>query len=274
MNSQPRVRSLFISDLHMGTRACKAEGILDILREYPCERLYLLGDIIDIWAMNRGLHWTTAQNTVVQKVLRLARHGCEVTYIPGNHDEFLREHLDMDFGGILFKEDMELTMADGKRYWLLHGDIFDQITRHHRWVAVLGDWGYDVLVRINHVISIVRRRLGIAGYWSLAGYAKRKIKGALEFIFHFEDAVAHATRHKGLDGVICGHIHSAADKRIDGVHYLNCGDWVDSCTAIVEHFDGRLEIVHGDPAPELNKKAALPRPPEGGPSTGEPSQRL
>ncbi|MCB1914890.1 MAG: UDP-2,3-diacylglucosamine diphosphatase [Rhodocyclaceae bacterium] len=238
-----RVRAVFVSDIHLGTRACQAEHLLDFLRAYPSERLFLIGDIVDFWAMSRSVHWAPAHNTVVQKILRRARGGDLVVFVPGNHDEILREHVGTVFGDIRVEREWVHQAADGRRYLLVHGDEFDQVTLHHRWVAVLGDIAYNLLVRINHWLSRVRRWLHVPGYWSLAGYAKRKVKSAVGFIFDFEASVARATRQRGLDGVICGHIHWAADRDIDGVRYLNCGDWVDSCSAIVEHFDGRLEVV-------------------------------
>ncbi len=238
-----RVRSVFISDVHLGTRACQAESLLEFLRTYSAENLFMVGDIVDFWAMKREVRWTQAQNTVVQKILRRARHGERVMFIPGNHDEALREHVGISFGDIALESEHVHTMADGKRYLLIHGDEFDQVTRHHRWIAVLGDVAYNGLVRINVWLSWMRRRLGIAGYWSLAGYAKRKVKLAVSFVGDFESSVARAVRERGLDGVICGHIHVAAMRKVDGIDYVNCGDWVDSCTAIVEHHDGHLELI-------------------------------
>lgn len=239
----PRVRTLFLSDIHLGTRACQAERLLDFLREHPAETLYLLGDVVDFWAMRRGIHWDAAQNTVVQKVLRRARHGERVVLIPGNHDEALRDYVGCAFGDILVLEEAIHTLRDGRRLLLLHGDAFDQVTRHHRWVAVLGDMAYAFLVRANRWVSWLRRRLGLAGYWSLAGYAKRRVKRALEFICDFETSAVRHAAQRGLDGIVCGHIHCAVIKEVDGLAYINCGDWVDSCTAIVEHLDGRLELV-------------------------------
>jgi len=238
-----KVRSIFLSDIHLGTRGCQADSLIAFLREYESEHLFLLGDIIDFWAMNRSIHWTAAQNTVVQKVLRRARHGEKVMLIPGNHDEALREFVGASFGDIRVVSEYIHETADGRRLLLLHGDEFDQVTRHHRWLAVLGDIGYNLLVRINAWVSWVRRTLRISGYWSLAGYAKRRVKRAVSFIFDFEDAVIHTVRERGLDGIVCGHIHSATLRETDGLLYINCGDWVDSCTAIVEHPDGRLELV-------------------------------
>lgn len=254
----PRVRSIFLSDIHLGTRACQADRLLDFLRHYSCENLFLVGDIIDFWAMSRGIHWTPAQNTVVQKILRRARHGERVIFIPGNHDEALREYTGTVFGDIEVHAEWVHETADGRRFLLIHGDEFDQVTRYHRWVAVLGDVSYNWLVRLNGLLSWVRRRLGRPGYWSLAGYAKRKVKTALQFINDFEDSVIRAVRQRGLDGVVCGHIHWAALREVGGLTYVNCGDWVDSCTAIVEHLDGRLEIVEwGASAPQALLAAPL-----------------
>ena len=239
----PTVRSIFLSDIHLGTRACQAERLLDFLRSYEAQNVFLIGDIVDFWAMRRSVAWSAAQNTLVQKMLKRARRGERVVFIPGNHDEVLRDHLGIRLGDIEVTDEYEHQLADGRRFLLLHGDQFDQITRHHRWIAVLGDVMYDVLVRLNLLLAFVRRRFGMSCYWSLAGYAKRRVKSALQFIFDFEQSVAHAARQRGMDGVICGHIHSAALREVDGVSYANCGDWVDSCTAIVEHLDGRLELI-------------------------------
>lgn len=239
-----KVRSLFLSDIHLGTRGCQADRLLDFLRQIETENIFLVGDIIDFWAMKRNIHWTPAQNTVVQKILRRARHGERIILIPGNHDEALRDHDGIAFGDILIAREHLHVAADGQRYLVLHGDEFDQVTRHHRWLAVLGDVGYNLLVRVNGWISWCRRQLGQPGYWSLAGYAKRKVKRAVSFIFDFEHAVVHAARERGLDGVICGHIHCATIKDINGLTYINCGDWVDSCSAIVEHLDGHMELLH------------------------------
>lgn len=255
-----QVRSIFISDIHLGTRGCQAQSLLDFLRHYEAENLFLVGDIIDFWAMNRSIHWTPTQNTVVQKVLRTARKGTRVVFVPGNHDEALREYIGTAFGDIELSYDHVHTTADGRRFLLIHGDEFDQVTRYHRWVAVLGDVAYNALVRINTWLSFIRRHLGRPGYWSLAGYAKRKVKSAVSFIYDFEDSVIRAVRERGVDGVICGHIHAAAIKQVDGLTYVNCGDWVDSCTGIVEHVDGRLELVDWGASVKLVAIARQPMP--------------
>ena len=239
----PKVRAIFLSDIHLGTRSCQAERLLEFLREYSSEFVFLLGDIVDFWAMKRSICWTPAQNTFVQKILRRARHGSRIVFVPGNHDEVLRDYLGIAFGDIEVLGDYVHELADGRRFLLLHGDEFDQVTRHHRWLALLGDVMYDVLVRLNSILSLIRRRFGMSAYWSLAGYAKRRVKKAVQFIFDFEDAAMHAARQRGLDGIICGHIHSAVIRQAGSTMYANCGDWVDSCTAIVEHLDGRLELI-------------------------------
>lgn len=244
------VRSIFLSDIHLGSRACQVHQLLEFLRVYDSERLFLLGDIIDFWAMSRrGVYWSGQMNTFVQKVLKRARHGTKVIFVPGNHDEAVREYIGSTFGGIAIHREYVHTAADGQRYLLLHGDEFDVVTKYHKWLAILGDHAYAFLVRLNMVLSWVRRKCGVAGYWSLASYAKRKVKQAVSFISDFEECVVQSVKQRTLDGVICGHIHAAAIKRIDGVLYMNCGDWVDSCTAIVEHFDGRMELLEwGGPA--------------------------
>ncbi len=243
MTAQP-VRSIFLSDIHLGTKACQAGQLLEFLKAYTSDNLFLLGDIVDLWAMSRGgVYWTPDQNTFVQKILRRARHGEKVFFIPGNHDEAMREYVGTSFGDVMVMSEYVHTAADGRRYLLIHGDAFDQVTLHHRWVAILGDISYNLLVRLNVYLSWMRRTLKRPGYWSLAGYAKRRIKTALTFIFNFEDSVIYHARERGMDGAICGHIHWAMIKEIDGLTYMNCGDWVDSCTAIVEHLDGRMELI-------------------------------
>ena len=265
------VRSIFVSDIHLGTRACQVHRLLDFLRVYESQNLFLVGDIIDFWAMSRrGIYWSAHMNTFVQKVLKRARHGTAVIFVPGNHDEALREYVGSTFGDIVVHREYVHQAADGKRYLLLHGDEFDVVTKYHKWLAILGDHTYAFLVRVNMMLSWMRRTLGMPGYWSLAGYAKRKVKKAVNFICDFEESVMHNVRHRGLDGVICGHIHAAAVKQVDGVTYLNCGDWVDSCTAIVEHLDGRMELIEWGVAtaqaaaplamPEAVPQSELPEP--------------
>ena len=206
----------------------------------------------------RGVYWSAAQNTFVQKILKRARHDVKVVFIPGNHDEAVREHSGTLFGNIRVEHDYEHVAADGRRYLLIHGDEFDQVTKHHRWVAILGDSAYDLIVQLNVWLSWVRRKLRVPGYWSLAGYAKRKVKAAVSFVFNFEAALLHHAHERGVDGVICGHIHVAAKYEREGILYLNCGDWVDSCTAIVEHLDGTMELVRWAQSAEVAVEATRP----------------
>jgi UDP-2,3-diacylglucosamine pyrophosphatase LpxH len=238
-----RICALFLSDVHLGSRACQAERLLSFLKRYECRRIFLLGDIVDFWALKRVVYWPESHNTVVQKLLRLARHGVEIFYIPGNHDEALKSYFDSAFGNVKLKKDYVHVAADGKRYALLHGDQYDQVTTCARWLSVLGDASYNLLVDLNRSLSWARRKLRLGGHWSLADYAKRNIQGAASFISGFEVAVARHGKALAVDGVICGHIHTPVIKQLDGVLYLNCGDWVDSCSAIVEHLDGTMELV-------------------------------
>ena len=263
------VRSIFLSDIHLGTRACQAERLLAFLRTHQAERLYLLGDIVDFWSLRRGTYWPESHNTVVQKFLKRARHGEHVVFVPGNHDEALRDYVGTRFGDIEVVREATHLAADGRRYALLHGDEFDQITHYHRWLALAGDMSYSVLVRLNLALSWLRRKLRVAGYWSLAGYAKSKVKGALDFIYGFEETVAGHARHLGFDGVICGHIHAATIKEIGGIRYMNCGDWVDSCTAIVEHSDGRMELIRWNDDPPVHSHPIGNEPSRTAPRTRE-----
>ncbi len=235
-------RTVFISDVHLGTRGCQAELLLDFIRHMECDTLFLVGDIIDGWKLKSGWWWPQAHNDVVQKILRMARKGAQVIYVPGNHDDVVRDFCGVHLGGVVVTRDAIHETADGRRFLVLHGDEFDGVTRHARWLAFLGDWAYRTVLALNTVFNHVRRRLGF-GYWSLSAYLKVKVKNALQFIENFEAAVAEEARRRGVDGVICGHIHKAEMRVIDGIEYVNDGDWVESCTALVEHMDGRLEIL-------------------------------
>jgi UDP-2,3-diacylglucosamine pyrophosphatase LpxH len=252
----PKVRSIFLSDIHLGTRACQAERLLEFLREHESENLFLVGDIVDFWSMKRGVYWSTHHNTIVQKILKRARHGVNVVFVPGNHDEVLREHAGIAFGQIRLELEYVHTGADGRRWLLCHGDEFDQVTRYHRWLAILGDRAYALVVRLNALLSWTRRRLGITGYWSLSGYAKRMVKETVKFIGDFEQTVSHAMKQREVDGVICGHIHAATIKDLDGITYINCGDWVDSCTAIIEDAEGRMELIEWGVVPRETERNA------------------
>ncbi len=237
-----RVRTLFLSDIHLGTKGCQAERLLDFLRHYDADTIYLVGDIVDGWQLKSAWYWPQSHNDVVQKLLRKARKGTRILYIPGNHDEFLRDYYGTHFGGIDVVEDAIHVAADGSRYLVIHGDLFDVVIRHARWLALLGDKAYDISIWLNTHFNAARRALGLT-YWSVSQWAKLKVKNAVSFIGEFEHALATEARRRQTHGVICGHIHHAAIRRMSGLCYINCGDWVESCTAVVEHFDGAFEII-------------------------------
>ena len=235
-------RTVWISDLHLGTPGCRAEALLDFLRAVGCERLYLVGDIVDGWQLRRSWYWPQSHNDVVQKLLRKARKGCRVIFIPGNHDEFARRYLGHSFGGIEVLEEALHETADGRRLWVTHGDLFDGVVQCARWLALLGDSLYEFSLKLNRWLNSCRARLGLP-YWSLSKYLKLKVKRAVSYVSDFEQALAREARKRGAQGVVCGHIHHAELREIDGVLYANDGDWVESLTALVEHADGRLEIL-------------------------------
>lgn len=244
-----RYRAVFISDLHLGTPGCRAEDLLDFLRASSSEHLYLVGDIIDGWQLRRRWYWPQAHNDVVQKLLRRARKGCRVVFVPGNHDEFARGFIGHQFGGIEVVDDAVHLTADGKRLWVTHGDYFDGVIQCAKWLAYVGDNLYEFTLKLNRYLNHLRAKFGLP-YWSLSAYLKHKVKKAVNFISDFEQAVAHEAKKRGHQGVVCGHIHHAEIREIEGILYCNDGDWVESLTALVEHHDGRLELVRwGEAAP-------------------------
>ena len=238
-------RAVFISDIHLGTPGCQAEALLDFLKSHESEYLYLVGDIVDGWQLRRKWFWPQAHNDVVQKILRRVRKGCHVVYIPGNHDEFARDFVDHHFGGVQVMEEATHTMLDGRRLWLIHGDYFDPVVQYAKWLAYVGDSLYEFTLRLNRHFNRLRAKMGLP-YWSLSAFLKGKVKKALNFVADFEKAVAHEAHKRGYQGVVCGHIHRAEIREIDGVIYCNDGDWVESRSALVEHMDGRLELVFWD----------------------------
>jgi UDP-2,3-diacylglucosamine pyrophosphatase LpxH len=237
-----RLRALFLSDIHLGTRGCQADKLLDFLRHHEAETIYLVGDIVDGWALRSAWYWPQTHNDVVQKLLRKARKGARIVYIPGNHDEFLRDYYGTHFGGVVVTESIVHATADGRRYLIVHGDLFDVVIKHARWLALLGDKAYDAAIWLNTHFNRARRALGLP-YWSLSQWVKLKVKNAVAFIGEFEATLAATARRHEVDGVICGHIHHAAMRDEAGFHYVNCGDWVESCTAIAEDAEGRLELI-------------------------------
>lgn len=251
-------RAIWLSDIHLGTAGCKARFLLDFLRHHESAKLYLVGDIIDGWQLRKGWTWRPEHNDVVQKILRKARKGTRVTYIPGNHDEFARQYVDHAFGGIVVADEAVHTLKDGRRLWVIHGDLFDGVIQHARWLARLGDSLYTMILALNHWFNRLRARLGLR-YWSLSQYLKLRVKNAVSFIDQFERVLTQEARRRGFDGVVCGHIHKAEIRTIDGMLYCNDGDWVESLTALVEHHDGRLEIITwGTVGHTVGNTSALP----------------
>jgi UDP-2,3-diacylglucosamine pyrophosphatase LpxH len=252
--SYRRHRTIFISDTHLGTRGCKAEALADFLAHNDCATLFLVGDIVDGWQLKRRWYWTPAQDQVVAQILRKVDAGTRVIFVPGNHDEFAREYAGRLFAGIEIIQEAIHETADGKRLWVLHGDRFDGVIACAKWLAHLGDWAYGMALRGNDVLSAIRRQFGMP-YWSLSAWLKHKVKNAVEYISRFEEIVAHEAQKRGVDGVVCGHIHHAEIRNIGDVLYLNDGDWVESCSALVEDARGTLEILRwADPSQRRNRR--------------------
>ncbi len=266
-HARRRYRSVWISDLHLGTPGCQAAALLDFLRHVESEHLFLVGDIVDGWQLRRSWYWPQSHNDVVQKLLRKARKGTRVVFVPGNHDEFARRYLGNDFGGVHVAEDWIHETADGRRLWVTHGDLFDGVIQCAKWLAHVGDTLYEFTLKLNRYLNSVRARLGLP-YWSLSKYLKHKVKRAVSYIGDYETAVVREARRRGVDGVVCGHIHHAELRTIDGLLYANDGDWVESLTALVELADGRLAIVDwsaqgrdaGVAAANVAPSAAVPVP--------------
>jgi UDP-2,3-diacylglucosamine pyrophosphatase LpxH len=235
-------RTVFISDTHLGTPGCNADLLLDFLKSIECETLYLVGDIIDAWQLKKGWYWPPKHNDIVRSVLKMAKHGTRVVYVPGNHDELLRDYVGLGFGDVELAYEAIHETADGRKLLVLHGDIFDSIILYARWLAFLGDNAYVFMLKVNGWLNAIRRRLGLP-YWSLAAVLKKRVKNAVQFISKYEEVVARAAAERHVDGVVCGHIHSAEIREFGDVTYYNDGDWVESCTALVEHADGRMEVI-------------------------------
>jgi UDP-2,3-diacylglucosamine pyrophosphatase LpxH len=252
-----RFRSIWISDLHLGTSGCQAGLLLEFLRHTESENLYLVGDIIDGWQLRRRWYWPQAHNDVIQKILRKARKGTNVVFIPGNHDEFGRHFLKLSFGGIEVHDEVIHVTADGRRLLVLHGDLFDGVVQRARWLALLGDELHKFVLHLNRWLNVLRARLGFP-YWSLALFLKHKVKNAVSYISDFERAVAREGKERGVQGVVCGHIHKAEIRDIDGILYCNDGDWVESLTALVESASGQLRIVNWREIAEQVARVAAP----------------
>lgn len=253
-----KYRTIFVSDVHLGTRGCQADFLIDFMRHHESEQLYLVGDIIDCWSLTRTWFWAQSHNDVVQKILRKARKGTEVIFVPGNHDEPLRNYAGLHVGDVKIAKEVVHEAANGKRYLVIHGDEFDGVVRYAKWLAVLGDRAYQMLMRFNNGLNWVRHKMG-KPYWSLSAHIKHKVKEAVQFMGDYEHAVSEEARKRGLDGVICGHIHHAEIKDLGGITYMNDGDWVESCTALVENFDGSFEIIRWAQSTHMPKVKVKPK---------------
>lgn len=237
-----RHRTVWISDIHLGTRGCNAALLVDFLKSIECETLYLVGDIIDGWRLRKGWYWPDAHNEVIRRLLKMTHRGTRVVFVIGNHDEMLRDYAGLTFGGVELALEAVHETADGRRLLVTHGDSFDGIVLYARWLAFLGDKAYEWLLRVNVLFNAVRRRFKLP-YWSLSAHLKRKVKNAVQYISNFEEAVAREAAARGLDGVVCGHIHCAEIRRIGAITYYNDGDWVESCTALAEDHAGGMAII-------------------------------
>ncbi len=237
-----RVRALFLSDVHLGMKPIRSKQLIEFLRAHDAETIYLVGDIVDGWRLGKQWHWPAEYNVLIDLLLTKANAGTRIVYLPGNHDEFLREYLGTYFGEIELIDRTVHTSATGKTYLVIHGDQFDVVVMNMKWLAHVGDWAYNAALRVNIAINWVRRRLGLQ-YWSLSAWAKQKVKNAVSIIGRFEEALVHEAKESGVDGVICGHIHFADIHDRLGIQYINTGDWVESCTAIVENHDGAFELI-------------------------------
>ena len=237
-----KYRTIWISDIHLGTRGCNADMLIDFLDHVDSDTMYLVGDIIDGWRLKKKFYWPPTHNDVVWRILKRAHRGTRIVYIPGNHDEMFRQFTGLSFGGVEIRRAAFHDTADGRRLLVLHGDEFDAVMLSHRWLAYVGDWAYEMMMKLNWGVNKVRQKLGLP-YWSLSKMAKHKVKNAVEFIGKFEELVARAAKKRGVDGVVCGHIHTAEIRNIGGIAYYNDGDWVEGCNALVEHADGTMEIL-------------------------------
>ena len=251
-----RVRTAWVSDLHLGTYTSNAGAFLRFLRTHEIETLYIVGDLIDVWQLRRGIYWPQEHNDVIQKILRAARKGTRVIYIPGNHDEFVTRFAG-HYGNISIEERAIHTTADGRRILVMHGHELDTVVQNVRWLAFAGDLGYQFLLSLNPALNFVRRLFG-RGYWSLSAYAKKRVKDAVNFIGAFEEAIVRYAERFEVEAVVCGHIHSAAIRQLGPITYYNCGDWVETCSALIENHDGSIELLRFDPSESSHPSHSSP----------------
>ncbi|HWB60360.1 MAG TPA: UDP-2,3-diacylglucosamine diphosphatase [Chthoniobacteraceae bacterium] len=236
-----RYRTAWISDLHLGTRGCNAEALLYFLRDYEFETLYLVGDLIDIWQLRRGIYWPQSHSDVIQKILRKGRKGTHIIYIPGNHDEFVSGFFGA-YGNIMVEKQAIHETADKRRLLIMHGHELDTVVQNIKWLAYVGDFGYQLLLKLNRPVNFVRKLFG-REYWSLSAYVKKSVKNAVSFIGQFEEAIVRYSKEYKVDGVVCGHIHSPVIRKIENVDYYNSGDWVESCSVLLEDYEGKISLL-------------------------------
>ncbi|RPG30092.1 MAG: UDP-2,3-diacylglucosamine diphosphatase [Gammaproteobacteria bacterium TMED92] len=259
--------NVFISDIHLGTRGCQADKLLEFLSRVSCKNLYLVGDIIDGWQLEKRNYWPDEHKAVMNEFLRLAKSGTRVVFITGNHDEFLRHYSDFSFGNVTLTDEIIFESKKGDRYLVVHGDKFDVITSYARWIAIIGDYAYNFLLRLNVLVNFFRKRMGLP-YWSLSAYIKHRVKRAVNFISDFESNVSRECTKRGFRGAICGHIHHAAIHKSETFDYMNCGDWVESCTALIECLDGEFQIVDWLHPGKNDNVVTLPSQPAAVPDPG------
>lgn len=241
-------RAVFISDVHLGARECQAARLAEFLQQIETPKLYLVGDTLDAWKLRRRMYWPPSHNAVLTRMMKMEQAGTEVFLLPGNHDEFLRNYLGMSFGNVKIIDDIVHMTLDGRRFLVIHGDQFDDVIIHAKWLAFVGERAYTIAIYINQAFNYIRRKLGFA-YWSLSAYLKHRVKSAA--VRDYRAKLVRAAEDRKLDGVICGHTHFSEMTDVNGTLYINDGDWVESCTALVEHLDGRLEIIDFRPAEQL-----------------------
>jgi UDP-2,3-diacylglucosamine pyrophosphatase LpxH len=253
-----KVRTVWISDIHLGSKGARAEELAEFLKRYDCDTLYLVGDIIDGWRMKKKMYWPQAHTEVIRRILTRAKRGTRVIYVTGNHDDMLRRYSGIEFGNILLIDEYIHTLANGEKLWVVHGDQFDAVVQCHRWIALLGDWAYETMLHLNRWFNHARQRLGF-GYWSLSAYLKYKVKRAVNFISDFEHAVARGAAQKEVHGVVCGHIHHPEIRQFtEQLTYYNCGDWVESLSALIEDEQGQLRLVYWGDVASVHSQSTSP----------------
>jgi len=253
-----RIRTLFLSDIHLGYRGCRAGALLEFLGRYQPDEIILVGDVVDLWSLRRTPYWPAEHQAVVRRFVQLAASGVRVIYVPGNHDEAIREWVGASLAGVEIRQEHHHVLADGRRFLVMHGDAFDDAVRIPGWLSGLGSFLYDCILDLSHHVYGLRRRLFRGARWfSLATWIKQRVPEAMRYVRKFENAAVQEAKRRGFDGIICGHIHHPALQERDGICYVNDGDWVEHGTAVFEHLDGHLELHWADEAPAVQPTPRL-----------------